>query len=239
MIRERDADDTSAYFSKGQDLLQMKRPQDAINIFNEVIVLGKKRMASDILSKGYYYLGISFKQIGKKGESYEYFCKSLDYGIEMNDWNTLNNSFTEILSLGLDQEKRNYLRIILKRFFEKGNLLVNYSQYKDAIECYNLLVSHGPAIEDWIILAKTYINMGFIYIDLEKSKESINIFEKAIYYSEKAKYSEGLGNAYLNLGFAYSNLNLKDESIQALKKAVNYSENAKNYKLAGNAYLNL
>jgi len=200
MDEEENADTIMAYLSKGQELLRTNRAHEAINIFNELLVEGKKKGNHDIISKTHYYLGISYKQQGKKQESFDNLYKSIELAIEKGDWANIDKAFTEIISLGIDKEKKAHYKIILKKYFDRGNSFLLNSRYKESLESYTLLINHGILLENWELVSKAYINMGFIFIDLGRSKEAIGILEKAIYYSEKARYTEGIGNAYLNIG---------------------------------------
>ena len=198
MAQEENGDNISAYFSKGQELLGMNRFQEAIGIFNESIILCKRKGDHDCLSSAYYYLGISYKNIDKKEESFENLYKSIELGIETSNWKNVDKAFMEIIDLGFDKKKTGHYNLILKRYFERGNSFLLNGKYKESLEPYTMLINKGILLESWELVAKGYINMGFILIDLGKSNDAISILEKAIYYSEKANYTEGIGNAYLN-----------------------------------------
>lgn len=224
MEEEDNAEDISTYFSKGQQFLEMNRIQEALSLFNEIIIKSKKKGDQDSLSKGYYYVGICLKQIGKIEDSFEKLYKSFEHGVEAGSWSISDKAFTEIIGLGLVKEKRGHYNLLLKKYFERGNSFLLNGNYKESIASYTLLINNGSLLENWEFVAKAYINMGFIFIDIGKHKDAISLLEKAITYSEKAKYTEGIGNAYLNIGFAYSNLNVIDKAIDALKKAVTCCE---------------
>ena len=173
---------------------------------------------------------LSQKENFPLGEGYAHYCRSLAYYIKGNNDKALeyaNKSAKILLDIGTVKAKLN--TATLYDFI--GTLLLNQSDYNQAVEYYYKSLKINEELQDTLNLTYNYNNLGQVFYtigDLEKSKK---------YYFECIKLSKSLG---LNstLATVYSSLgNLEEkpqEKLSFLDTAYSYTSNETNeYYLIG------
>lgn len=112
----------------------------------------------------------------------------------------------------------------------QANKYYNDKDYKQAIDCYQKVISLSPDI----MAANNYKALGYAFFFTEDYSQVINSFKKALALDLID------GDVYLHLGHAYNKLKDYSNAIDAYNKSIRFMHDAKScgviYNLIGQAY---
>ena len=209
-------------------------------------------------SDSFYYLGLSYKELGNTNESSKCFEKS--FFINPNNVNSSNalgnihylkNEYDEAINYFNNSLKIDPTNTVANNYM--GHIMSNLGRLDQANNFFKITLDNEKNPE---VLAVCYINAGNCVARLDDMAKSIEYFEKAISLFPENKnsisakigldtHSVSLYLAYYNLGLSYERLKLSGtvdhaKAIEALEKSLLHENLASQNGLNSNdAYLEL
>lgn len=211
-------------------------------------------------SESFYYLGLSYKELGNLSESMTCFEKSFfinptneETSNAIGNMHYLKNEYNEAINYFSNTLRINPNNTVANSYM--GNILTNMGKLEQALVHFETILSNENE-KDPLVLSVCAVNAGNCVARLDKIEKSIEYFKKSISLFPEGSdsfnvkigldvHTVSLYLVYYNLGLSYERLKLSGvidhkNAIDALEKAVSYKDFAiKNGLNPSDAYLEL
>ena len=226
--------------------LRKSEPDKAIAFGDTVLLLADKLLkkteeATEIrkeLAISLNRIGLAYKYNGEGASALEFFQKSLDIALEMDDKDGMESCYLNIATFyqdeGMYDKSTNYCLKSLDIATESGDgwlvasvldqIGINYEYQGDyplALKHYlkALKINEKLLEGDNVVRAKSnvmysYINIGILYAYLNDSDQALSYFRQGVKISHEMNSKEGLSHCLNNIGRIY---NVKGNYIEALE----------------------
>ncbi|MCD6555748.1 MAG: tetratricopeptide repeat protein [Bacteroidales bacterium] len=187
----------------------------------------------------------SFSQKRNLVKAFEFFQKSLDIFIKINNHNEITDCYEGIAKIHYMQgnfelaiqymkksllilEKNGNSKKISKAYSNIGAIYQNQQLFDTALIYYNKSVKIDIESQDSIALSKRYNNIATVYLDQKKFSLSDNYLRKTLEINLKFNDTSGIATSYANLTILHI-LIAESENSEVKKSthyniAVNYAE---------------
>ncbi|GHT53415.1 hypothetical protein AGMMS49982_16320 [Bacteroidia bacterium] len=219
--------DAEYWFGKGIELNKAERFAEAVECYDETIVLNPENEYVWIC-KGNALLAL---------QRYDESIKCYDRAIELNSQNEHAWNFKASACAS------------------KGGALVDLQRYDEAIECYDEAIKLNPKDEDTNhFKGTTWIRKGFKLFDLKRYEDAIECYDKAIKLNPKDEHAWTFkGNALFELKRYYESIECYDRALEisfefkwgwhfrgiALAKLKKFQDATKSFDKSGRSILDI
>ena len=236
--------------NRGKTLVDQKKFEEAIGIFNEALTMTNKMYLTDEMEKE---VGIiksliyetEVKQLVGKGElseqqklkekEIEKLKKRLDYAQSIDDPDRRAAEMTKIKKL-IDDVHSEEIKLLI----EQGNQLADLKKYDDAFEFYERALKVNEMMESADVKNKDLIKSSYKNELINRAKLEIDSkdFDNAIKHCRRALELDDIFiEAYYHIGLAYHYKKKYDAALENLQRAIDYNKNHKNsWNLLGLTY---
>ncbi len=194
-----------AMFGKGVALGNMNRSEDAVNIFEELIITYKGRFDA-LLVMAMFSKGCELDGLNRPEEA--------------------TGVYEEVIATFKDRSEEQIVKWVVKALFSKAVLLAELNGKHEALQLYEeLLDLFKGRLEAEIAeqVAQCMIHKGVTLGELNCGDEELQIYEELVaLYKERpeSQLMEHVVSALFNKGIALDRVNRGDEAIQAYEEVV-------------------
>jgi tetratricopeptide (TPR) repeat protein len=200
--------DSYVLFIKGRILNELKKFNEAIELFDKAIEINPK------YSKAFSNKGNSLSELGFFEDAIESYNIALN--LKPDCMYTYYNKGNNLKRLKRFDEALNcYNKAISLQpnqsfFNNKGSVLLEMQKFDDAIDCFDKSIEIEPNY-------LAYLNKGIVQSILNKNEEALDCFDYSIKIAQDTNYQ---ALAFVHKGFALRELKRINQAIECFNKAV-------------------
>ncbi|MBC2698140.1 MAG: tetratricopeptide repeat protein [ANME-2 cluster archaeon] len=198
-------DDFSAWYNKGNTLVNLGRYEDALEAFEKATEIKPDNL------RAWINKGNTLDDLGRNEDALEVFEKAIE--IKPDDFRVLNNKGTALANLGRYEdaleafEKAIEIKPDTYTWYNQGNTLGHLGRYEDALEAFEKAIEIKPDnFHAWI-------NKGNTLGNLKRYEDALEAFEKAI------EIKPDDFSAWYNKGNTFDDLVRYEDALEAFEKA--------------------
>lgn len=204
----------------------LNNSRDAINLYNLLLPdagSAQKKRIKKGLGDSYNNIGITHFYQGQLDSVEQYFLKSLEYRIEIDDKSGIAFCYGNLGVLGQTQgnypmalkyqlkaleiqKEQNNAWGIAAAYNNIGIVYLKQGKLAEALEMQYSGLKIRQKIDDKKGIANSYNNIGNILIDQKRFQEALENYQKALAIATQLKDRRSEADYYDNIGIAYQNL---------------------------------
>lgn len=177
-----------------------------------------------VSAEAYKNLGTVYYAKGMYSQAINFYSKSLDISLQLNDKRAIANSYNNIGSvyyrkgdyvkslehlqkcLGIREEIGDKSGIVYS-YNNIGNIYYNRGEFENAEKYYLLCLNISNEIGELAAITASYNNLGNVYLAKEDFDSAEQHYSKSLEISEKIGEKSSIARAYTGLGNVYFNRN--------------------------------
>ena len=214
--------------------------QTALLLNFEGLKLTEKKEDTDLMTKFYNNIGVSFRKLEDHSRSLKYSLKALQLSERAHDTinmsiaiNSMGNSYLMIgkyntaleyfkRSLVLEKNTKNMIGVAIN-LNNIGKVYLRKKDYKKALNYFNLSLEINKQIHSLKGEIVCYGDLTDTYIELNQFRKAETYAMKALQLAHQTSDTVKLAHTYLKLGILNSKNHQYSRSVQNLKKGITYS----------------